>query len=106
VPPDRPPSSYIGKRDPSGMTLTYGIGFASLALSVERIEFLLEAVVGLFSGVDRAADSESRVARDHPAPWPALALEVESSCRRLRPKNRRPGQCVPVIFRATRERER
>jgi hypothetical protein len=47
-----------GKRDPSGMTLTHDIGLASLPLCVERIEFLLEALVGRFSGVDRAADGE------------------------------------------------
>ena len=36
-----------------------------------------------------------------PAPWPALALEQESSCRCLRPKNRGPDQRAPVISRAT-----
>jgi hypothetical protein len=38
------------------MTLARDVGLASLPLSVERIEFLLEALVGRFSGVDRAAD--------------------------------------------------
>jgi hypothetical protein len=40
------------------VTLAYDIGLASLPLSVERIEFLLEALVGRFSGVARAADGE------------------------------------------------
>src|ERR1700720_2756168 len=34
-------------------------------------------------------------------PWPVLAVEVESSGRCLRPKNRGPDQRAPVIFRAT-----
>src|SRR3984893_18586405 len=49
---------HVGKRDPSGMTLAYDIGLARLPLSIERIEFLLEAFVGRFAGVDRAADGE------------------------------------------------
>src|SRR5580692_1063438 len=48
----------------------------------------------------------ARLARDQPWPWPALAVELESSCRRLRPKNRGPDQRAPVIFRATIVRER
>jgi hypothetical protein len=44
--------------DPSGMTLAHDIGLASLPPGVERIEFLLEALVGRFSGVNRAADGE------------------------------------------------
>jgi hypothetical protein len=48
----------------------------------------------------------ARLGRDQPSPSPALALEVESSCRRLRPKNRGPDQRAPVISRATTERER
>ena len=47
----------------------------------------------------------ARLGRDQPSPSPALALEVESSCRRLRPKNRGPDQRAPVISRATAERE-
>jgi hypothetical protein len=37
------------------MTLAHDIG-PSLPLGVERIEFLIEALVGRFSGVDRAAE--------------------------------------------------
>ena len=46
---------HVAKRDPAGMTLAHDVGFASFPLCVERIEFLLEALVGRFSGVDRAA---------------------------------------------------
>jgi hypothetical protein len=49
---------HVGKRDPSGMPLAYDIGLARLPLSIERIEFLLEPLVGRFAGVDRAADGE------------------------------------------------
>ncbi len=49
---------HVRKRDPSGMTLAHDIGLASLPLSIERIEFLLEPLVGRFAGVDRAADGE------------------------------------------------
>jgi hypothetical protein len=49
---------HVRKRDPSGMTLAHDIGLASLPLGIERIEFLLEALVGRFSGVDRAADGQ------------------------------------------------
>ena len=49
---------HVRKRDPSGMTLAYDIGLACLPLSIERIEFLLEPLVGRFAGVDRAADGE------------------------------------------------
>ena len=48
---------HVGKRDPAGMTLAHDIGLARLPLGVERIEFLLEALVGRLAGVDRAADN-------------------------------------------------
>jgi hypothetical protein len=40
------------------MSLAHDIGLARLSLGIERIEFLLEALVGRFAGVDRAADDE------------------------------------------------
>ena len=49
---------HVSKRDPSGVALAHDIGLASLPLSIERIEFQLEALVGRFSGVDRAADGQ------------------------------------------------
>jgi hypothetical protein len=49
---------HVGARDPSGVALTHDIGFASLPLSIERIELLREALVGRLPGVDRAADDE------------------------------------------------
>ena len=47
---------HVRKRDPAGMTLAHDVGLARFPLGVERIELLLEALVGRFSGVDRAAD--------------------------------------------------
>ncbi len=49
---------YVRKHDLAGMTLAHDIGFASLPLGIERIEFLLEALVGRFAGVDGAADGQ------------------------------------------------
>ena len=49
---------HIGKRDPSGMTLAHDIGLASLPLGVERIELLLESLIGRLSGVDRTTEGE------------------------------------------------
>ena len=57
------------------MTLAHDIGLARLPLGVERLEFLLEALVGRFAGVDRAADGERGSGVISPAPSPALALE-------------------------------
>jgi hypothetical protein len=45
------------------MTLAHDIGLARLPLSIERIEFLLEALVGRFAGVDRAADTMTQGTR-------------------------------------------
>src|ERR1700680_4332409 len=50
---------HVAKRGPAGMTLAHDIGLARFPLGVERIEFLLEALVGRFAGVDRAADGGS-----------------------------------------------
>jgi hypothetical protein len=47
---------HVAKRDPAGMTLAHDVGLARFPLGVERIEFLLEALVGRFSGVNRATD--------------------------------------------------
>ena len=49
---------HFGERDPSGVTLAHDIGLACFPLGVERVELPLEALVGRFSGVDRATDGE------------------------------------------------
>jgi len=57
---------------PAFADLTSNVGFAGLALRIERIEILLEAFLGRLPGVDRAALG-ARLRRDHRrlerAPW-------------------------------------
>jgi hypothetical protein len=43
---DGPIVIHVAKRDPAGITLAHDIGLARFPLGVERIEFLLEALVG------------------------------------------------------------
>jgi hypothetical protein len=52
------PESILAQCGPSGMPLAHDVGLARLPLSIERIEFLREGLVGRFAGVDRAADGE------------------------------------------------
>ena len=66
---------HVAKRDPSGMTLAHDIGLARLPLGVERIEFLLEALVGRFSGVSLGIRNS--------APPPRQALWREGEIVRL-----------------------
>src|SRR6185369_1099566 len=67
---------------PAFVVLALDEGLAGLALSIDRIEPLLEAFLGGFTGVDGAA------AITH------------------RPKKRRPDQRAPVMVRATAESDR
>ena len=50
---------HFGERDPSGMTLARDVGLTCFALRVERVELLLEPIVGRFSGVDRAVENHA-----------------------------------------------
>src|SRR6202051_3995293 len=50
---------HFGERDPSGMTLARDVGLTCFALRVERVEFLLETLVGRFAGVDRATKNHA-----------------------------------------------
>src|SRR5262245_16005072 len=43
---------HFRERNPSGMTLACDIGLASLPLRIERVELLLEPIVGRFPGVN------------------------------------------------------
>ena len=65
---------HVRKRDPSGMTLAHDIGLARLPLGVERIEFLLEPLVGRLASVDRAADGESGARVINPGHGPLSRL--------------------------------
>ena len=72
------------------MPLAHDIGLASLPLGVERIEFLLEALVGRFSGVDRAAKGEPgsdviSLRHHRPPPLNEIQLPPEAEEPRARP---------------------
>ena len=88
------------------MPLAVDEGLAGFALRLQRIEFLLEPLLGGFAGVDRTADGSvpPRAAGRWLLHWPASATS-DARARLLRPKNRGPDQCAPVIRSAiTRQR--
>ena len=71
---------------------------AGLALGVQRVELLVEALLGGLPGVDRAAQLADRL---------ALGTAAHAALRWLfSPKKTRPFQRVPVIARAIAESER
>src|SRR3954447_26193906 len=78
---------------PALLGLALHVSSPGLALRIERVEVLLEAVLGRHTGVDGAAQ-RLRTGFDH-RPQPFWSR---------RPKKRGPFQRVPVIARATLER--
>src|SRR5882762_6207496 len=74
---------------PAFVALALDIGFASLALGMQRIELLFQSLLGGFSGVDGTA----------PSP-PAARSRLAHVCTAAlpRPKKRGPDQCAPVIL--------
>src|SRR5215211_649935 len=80
-------------RAPALVGLALHVSSPRLALRIERIEVLLEAVLGRDTGVDGAAQG-LRAGLDH-RPEPFWSR---------RPKKRGPFQRVPVMARATLER--
>src|SRR5262249_62299142 len=76
------------------MGLTADIRLRSVMLGIERVEVLLEAMVGRHPRGNRAAD---RLAR------PFLHGRPSEDCL-PRPKNRGPDQRVPVMAKATWDR--
>ena len=79
---------------PAGMGLTADIGLRGVMLGVQRVEVLLQPMVGRHAGIDRAANR-----LDGPA------LHGRTSDDGLsRPKNLGPDQRVPVIAKATLDR--
>ena len=75
------------------MGLALDVGFRRLALGVERVEVLLQPMVGRDPRVDGAAQ----------APWlgPGHARHLPAPVVRPVPKKRGPLQRVPVMARAT-----
>ena len=80
---------------PTGMDLAADIGLRGIMLGVERVEVLLEPVVGRHPGVDGAADRLDR------QPLHGCTCDSDLS---FRPKNLGPDQWVPVIAKATLDR--
>src|SRR6516164_9128376 len=83
---------------PAFVALAGDEGLAGLALRLQRIEFLVEPLLGGFAGVNGAANpcvprcDEAHWSRHRPALAPATAR-----VRLVRPKNRGPDQWASVI---------
>src|SRR6478735_11403152 len=79
------------------MGLAFDIGAGSLILGIQRVELLVEAILGRDPGIDRAPDdlSGQRFSRPHGPSSPLSSLS-------LRPKKRGPFQRVPVMAMAER----
>ena len=88
----------VADQRPALGALAGDVGLAGLALGVQRVELLVEALLGRLPGVDRAAELADRL---------ALGTAAHAALRWLfRPKKTRPFQRVPVIARAIAESER
>jgi hypothetical protein len=83
---------------PAGMGLALDIGRGGVVLRIQRVEFLIEPVLGGDPRIDRTADRLDRGRLRDRAPIGGL-----SSLSR-RPKKRGPFHLVPVIAKATLER--
>src|SRR5258706_15638434 len=102
-----PPSSidllYPGNRRsagrcPAGMSLTLDIGGGSIVLRVQRVELLVEPMLGRDPRIDRTADRSDG--------WSlhGRASVLDRSSVSRRPKKRGPFHLVPVMAKATLER--
>ena len=85
-------------QSPAGMGLTLYIGRGCVVLGIERVELLIQSMVGGDPGVDRATDGF-----DCGNPHDRASATSRSSLS-LRPKKRGPFHFVPVIAKATLER--
>ena len=81
------------------MPLADDEGLAGFALRVERVELLLEPLLGGFAGVDGATDGSAS-----PRPLGRVLLIAgpagdghRTGGRLITPKNRGPDHCTPVI---------
>jgi len=77
------------------MRLTANVGLRGVILGIERVEVLLEPMVGGHTGVDRAADWLGRR---------LLHGRTSDADLSRRPKNLGPFQREPVIAKATLDR--
>src|SRR4029077_19347977 len=91
------PAVIIGRAEayPAFVPVARDEGLTGLALRLQRIELLLEPLLGRFAGVDRTADrSVPPRCGSWFLHWPGTA---DGRARLARPKNRGPDQCAPVI---------
>ena len=80
------------------MGLAFDVGGGGIVLRVERVELLVETVLGGDTGIDRTADGfDGGSLHDQ-------ASVADRSSLSLRPKKRGPFHLVPVIAKATLER--
>src|SRR5258707_12278736 len=94
------PSIVISGADqgPASMGLAFDIGRGGVVLRVQRVELLVETMLGGDTGIDRTADPfDRRTFHD-------AASTVDRSSLSRRPKKRGPLHLVPVIASATLER--
>ena len=87
-----------GKANPAFVALTGDEGLAGFALRLQRIELLLEPLLGGFAGVDRTSDGPVPPRPAGSSVRHAVAsARTELRARLVTPKNRGPDQCAPVI---------
>src|SRR5690606_16880567 len=87
----------LARGNPALGALADDIGLASLSLGVEAVEFHVEPFLARLAGVDGAAQAAVRAT--------VQLHHASSRLRSRRPKQRYPFQRVPVISRATAERD-
>src|SRR6516165_6667068 len=83
---------------PALVPLTVNESLAGLTLRQQGIEFLLETLLGGFAGIDGTANPcAPRYAAAGRPRHRSAAAPTEAPARLVRPKNRGPDQCAPVI---------
>src|SRR5262249_15787698 len=90
---------------PAFVSLAGDKGLAGLALRLQRIEFLVEPLLGGFAGVNRTTDGPAPPRRCRFG-QPFASARREPPPRVVTPKHRGPDQGVPVIRLAITVRER
>ena len=94
----------VGNQHPAFLPLAGDVGLAGLALGIEAVELLLQPFLAALAGVDRAAELQDDRLR---LPRASCACRCAHDRPRwfFRPKNTQPFQRVPVMARATAERD-
>jgi len=88
----------LGQAHPAFVPLAVDESLAGFALRLQRIELLLEPLLGGFAGVDRTADPfNPPCSGKHKSPHQPAPAAAEAVASLIKPKNRGPDQCAPVI---------